>query len=132
MSYFRKDVNRASIVLIYDLESQTYLSIFKDCISFDIPGGKCFQDESFEDCAIRELNEETGLIVNKKDLKLMLKKNCGDYEVATFTTTTYTGKLEPEEGYRVGFVPLEYLLLNINSSWLPYHEDLLKIIKSKK
>lgn len=130
MSSFVKDNKRASIVLIFDIESQTYLSIFKDCVSFNIPGGKCFNNESFEECAIRELDEETGLIVKKENLKLLLKEKCNDFEVATFTTTEYTGKLEAEDGFKVGFVPLEYLLLNGNSSWIPYHKKLLNIIKS--
>lgn len=132
MSYFQKNSKRSSIVLIYDLESQTYLSIFRDCCSFNIPGGKCFDLESFEDCAIREMDEETNLKIKKKDLKLLLKEQCGDFEVATFTTTEYTGELYAEDGYRLGFVPLEYLLINQNKSWLPYHKKLLNIIKNKK
>ena len=132
MSYFQKEDDRASLLLIYDIESQTYLSIFKDCINFNIPGGKCFYKESFEDCVVRELSEETNLDVKKEDLKLLLKERCGNFTVTTFTTTEYSGKLEPEDGYKVKFVPLEYLLLNTNKTWLPYHKKLLKIIKSKK
>lgn len=132
MSYFRKDDKRASIVLIIDIESQTYLSIFKDCINFNIPGGKCFNEESFKDCAVREMEEETNLKINKKDLKLMLKEKCGEFEVATYTTTEYTGNLYAEDGYRVGFVPLDYMLLTSNNIWLPYHEKLFKLIKRKK
>lgn len=132
MSYFRKDEKRASIVLIFDPESQTYLSIFKDCISFDIPGGKCFNNETFEDCAIREISEETNLDIKKEDLKLLLKEKCGDFTVTTFITTEYSGKLEAEDGYKVGFVPLEYLLYNINTTWLPYHKKIIELIKKKK
>lgn len=132
MSYFSKNNNKASIVLIYDIESQTFLSLFKDCVDFNIPGGKCFNNESFEDCAIRELNEETNLNIKKEDLKLLLKEKCGNYEVATFTTTEYNGRLEAEDGYKVGFVPLDYLLLNSNKMWIKYHEKLLNIIKNKK
>jgi len=36
---------------------------------WEIPGGKLFHYESFEDCAVRELHEEIGVIINKKDLK---------------------------------------------------------------
>lgn len=129
MTYFKKDYKRASIVLYYDIESQTYLSIHNDCINFNLPGGKCFMNESYEDCAIRELNEETNLIVKKENLKLILKEKCGIYEVATFLMTECTGILSPEEGYRLNYVPLNYMLLNNNKEWVLYHKKILNYIK---
>lgn len=131
MNYFKKS-KRASIVVIYDIESETFLSVFKDCVSFNIPGGKCFENETYEDAAIRELDEETGAKINKKDLKLLLKETCGEYTVATYFTLFYKGKLETDEKHKIGFVPLEYILLNKNKSWLEYHKKIYDIIKNNK
>lgn len=131
MSYFKKS-KRSSLVFIYDVESSTYLSIFNNPNSFNIPGGKCFENESFEDCAIRELSEETNLNVDKKDLNLIINEKCGDFQVATFLSKNYSGRLEAEDGCKVEFVPLEYLLLNENQSWIPYHKKILEYVKSKK
>jgi 8-oxo-dGTP pyrophosphatase MutT (NUDIX family) len=41
-------------------------------------GGKCEQNESVEDCAIRELEEETGIKADKSDLKYFGKLKEGD------------------------------------------------------
>ena len=130
MSYFKRS-KRSSLVFIYDIESQTYLSIFNDCISFNIPGGKCFENETYEECAIRELSEETNLNVKKEDLVLILKEECSDFTVATFFAKKYNGIIQPENGYKVSFVPLEYLLLNSNKMWIKYHKKLLNYIKQK-
>jgi len=130
MNYFKKS-KRASLVVVYDVESNCYLSVFKDCVSFNIPGGKCFENESFEDAAIRELEEETGAKVDKEDLILLIKEDCGDYTIATYFTLFYKGKLGTDEEHKLGFVPIEYMLSNKNTSWLDYHKKIYDIIKNK-
>ena len=35
---------------------------------WELPGGKLLTNESFEDCAVRELYEEIGITIKKKDL----------------------------------------------------------------
>lgn len=130
MNHFKKS-NRAALVLVFDCESNTYLSVFKDCVSFNIPGGKCFENESYEECAIRELEEETGAIVEKEDLKLLLLETDGYYNIATYMVNDYSGKLTTTEEHKLGFVPLEYLLLNHNKNWVKYHEKIYNIMKNK-
>ena len=129
MDYLKR-CKRASIIVVFDIESNSYLSVFKDCVNFNIPGGKCFVNESFEDAVVRELEEETGAIVKKEDIKLLLKEKCGDYIVATYFTLFYNGKLETDEDHKIGFVPLEYMLSNSNKDWLNYHKKIYDMIKN--
>jgi len=124
-----RDNKRASLILIYDIEAQTFLSVFKNTKSYDIPGGKCFNNELYEDCAIRELEEETGLIVKKKDLKLLHFEKCDSFNIKTFIVYDYYGNIETEEEHHVSFVPIKNLLINENKNWLKYHLKILKKLK---
>lgn len=126
MNFFHN--NRASIVLIIDIESQTFLSVFKDSESFNIPGGKCFHNETDIDCAIREIREETGLFLFENKMKLLLSEQCEDFIVSTFITYDYFGKIDSNEDHSICFLPLDNLLINKNQKWINYHKKLLKII----
>tara|TARA_B110000285_G_C15114157_1_gene613042 strand:- start:1973 stop:2353 length:381 start_codon:yes stop_codon:yes gene_type:complete len=120
--------NRASIVLIIDLESQTFLSVFKDSLSFNIPGGKCFLNETDIDCAIREVEEETGLLLFKDKMKLLLSEPCENFIVSTFITYDFCGKIHSDEDHLIKFLPLKKLLINKNRKWIQYHKKILKMI----
>lgn len=130
MDIFHK--KRASIVLIIDIESQTYLSVFKDFYSYNIPGGKCFINENDIECAIREIREETGLLLDYNNMSLLHSEQCVDYFVSTYITYRWDGYIDTEEDHFVEFLPLEKLLINKNPSWIKYHKKLLEKIKKKK
>lgn len=62
------------------------------------PGGKCDQEEDFDDAIIRELEEETGIIFEKENLKNILTletyyENFYDYRISAnkprYTITKY-------------------------------------------
>lgn len=57
-------LKKANKILITSRPEGKLLSGF-----WEIPGGKVFNDESFEDCAVRELYEEIGVKINKEDLR---------------------------------------------------------------
>jgi 8-oxo-dGTP diphosphatase len=57
-------LKKSNKVLITRRPKSKFLSGF-----WEIPGGKLFNNESFEDCAVRELYEEIGVIIDKDDLK---------------------------------------------------------------
>jgi 8-oxo-dGTP diphosphatase len=57
-------LKKSSKILITSRPKGKFLSGF-----WEIPGGKLFNYESFEDCVVRELHEEIGVKVDKKDLK---------------------------------------------------------------
>jgi 8-oxo-dGTP diphosphatase len=63
---------------------------------YKIPGGTLEEGESFEECAIRELKEETGFSCNLvgKLLTIKLKKNSGTNGVVNIELHHYLAKLK--------------------------------------
>ncbi len=60
-------------VVVYreiDGEREIYLQQRVDCDKYGLPGGALELPETYEECAINELEEETALIANKEDLQL--------------------------------------------------------------
>lgn len=58
---------------------------------FGLPGGKREPGETFEDAAVRELLEETGVSVSASDLQKVYESDDGDYTVVAFTAKKYRG-----------------------------------------
>lgn len=105
---------RAGCILIIDKNKNLFLSVSnKKGTEFNLPGGKIEKYESFTDGTIRELKEETGLIVNKSDMKLFHQ----DYEfscnlkwfVITYISFNWSGEIYTEETGIVKWLPLEEL-----------------------
>ena len=109
-----------SLVIILNEDGEILLQERKPGV-FGLPGGLMDLGESYEDTAVREVFEETGLTV--KDLKLCnvfsgseyyLKIENGDefYSVtAVYKTDNYEGELRnnPLEGVNLAFYPKEDL-----------------------
>ncbi len=114
-----------ALLLVVDKHSKRFVSVYKHKNSYDIPGGKCkvYQDvnESFENCAIRELFEETGLRVQKDKMFKILDAFDGRYRVVTYVTYNYSGNFFTLENHKIGWVPLEYLKINGNHGWKKYN-----------
>ena len=124
-----------ALLLVVDKHSKKFVSVYKHVNSYDIPGGKCkvYQDvdESFEDCAIRELFEETVLRVQKEKMFKILDANDGRYRVVTYVTYNYSGNFFTLENHRIGWVPLDYLKINGNQGWKKYNTEVYQRMMHK-
>ena len=105
MDYSKIGTNCALLIVV-DKHTKKFVSVYKYQDSYDIPGGKClvYEDsvESFEDCAIRELKEETGLIVQKNNMFKILDANDNTFRVVTYVSYLYSGNFFTEENHRIG------------------------------
>ena len=113
--------NRAACLLVVDRHRKKFLSVFKFQGSYDIPGGKCKVIEPFEDAAIRELYEETGIVVEKRNMQKILDAFDGQFQVVTFLAFSHRGKIQTQEDHLVSWVPFKYLNFNQNPKWQKYN-----------
>jgi 8-oxo-dGTP pyrophosphatase MutT (NUDIX family) len=104
-------------VLVFDSQAQLLLQQRSDTGDWTIPGGMMEPGETFEETAIREVQEETGLQI--RDLELVRVYSGPQFyyqyphgdEVfnvsALFITHSYTGKLAVDsESLSIGFYSL--------------------------
>jgi 8-oxo-dGTP pyrophosphatase MutT (NUDIX family) len=90
-------MKRASTVLI--IENNKVLSVSRkdNHNDMNLIGGKCEENETFEDACVRECNEECGLTIS--NLTLVFTREHDGWEVQTFIPKTYTGSIiESDEG----------------------------------
>lgn len=90
-------VKKAATVLIIKNAKVLAISRKNDHTNFGLVGGKCKENETFEQCAIRETYEETGLTIY--ELTLVFTRQDDEYEVQTFIPKSYSGTIvESDEG----------------------------------
>jgi len=96
----------AVCVLIVDEKCCNFLSVSlkDDHLDLNLPGGKVEMNETFQEAAIREVKEETGL--NVFSLNFLYKDIDTDYEVITYYTKEYQGFLNTQENHIVKWLPL--------------------------
>ena len=95
-----------------------------------LPGGKAEASESLEAAAIRELQEETGLVASN------LKKVFSEQDASGFETTTFAcevrGTIQTSETGLVRWVEKEMLVSPASSPFAKYNTSLFQAIQSER
>lgn len=114
-------INVGATILVFDSNNELLLNLRSDTNNWGIPGGSKELNETLEECAIRELKEETNLEV--KDLELVdilsgkeyyFKYPNGDEVdcvIALYVVKNYSGMLyiNDRESTRLQFFSLDKL-----------------------
>lgn len=103
--------------------------------TWGLPGGKLDFSEDIKYCAVRELKEETGLIVNTNDLKLVGVSNAifdneTHYITIIFEASKFTGKptiIEPDKCSEWNFFSNDNLPENLFLPLKNWIDDIKKI-----
>lgn len=91
----------ASLSIVEDVKSGKFLmikhqrGINKDCMNF--PGGKKENDETIEDCVIRETLEETGILIKNPIQVGYIEFPTKDFYVYVFKSTEFSGEVVQKE-----------------------------------
>ncbi len=90
----------SAIVIVLGPNSQTVmvLNLSKEDPIWKFPGGKKDGDEEAKGTAIRELKEETGIKVEKKDLKLVLEIDKSGH-INPHTVFVFTASMSSFKGF---------------------------------
>jgi len=105
MKFKKKDLklkkgkdSHAQVVILNDKGQICLVSRKEDHKDFGLPGGKLEGNETFEEAAIREVKEETGLTI--KNLTMIFAMHRKGRMGQTFIAE-YSGKLETDENHVV-------------------------------
>jgi mutator protein MutT len=100
--------------------------------NYTLPGGHLDKNETYIDAVIREMREETGVILEKKDLQLahvLHRKQDGDRIDLFFVADKWTGQptiAEPDKCDDIQWFPIK----NLPNNTIPYIKQAAeKIIK---
>ena len=125
------EIKQAACVIITNPETKKILIISRkdNHNDFGLPGGKKEENETLAQCAVRELREETGFIVDEKDLIFVYASVRPNLVCSTFNATSYTGEISSstEEGL-VKWGDWEDIT-NDSSSFAVYNKNLYKRYK---
>lgn len=101
-------INVGATILIFNTNNELLLNLRSDTNTWGIPGGGKELNETLEECAIRELKEETNLDINDLELVTVLSgkeyyfkyPNADEVDcvIALYQVKNYSGKLNINDG----------------------------------
>jgi 8-oxo-dGTP pyrophosphatase MutT (NUDIX family) len=124
MEKMRAGMKRAAGVLIIEEGKILAVSRKDDVDNFGIPAGAAEEDETFEQCALRELFEETGLIGTNPRVIFVEKDDFG-WTMATVVIEKRIGDINTTEKGIVEWVEPKKLL---EGSFSKYNKSLFNSI----
>lgn len=123
---------RAICVVVLSKNREKFLTVGRKDMLTDIciPGGMVEEGETWKECGVREIMEETGIDISKETFHFL----CSDIdsetgtEVITYYVTSFTGKIYTTELPFVRWVPLSDMCNCQKEEWKHYNEKCYKIL----
>ena len=114
-------ISVGATILVFNDKNELLLNLRADTSTWGIPGGGKELNETLEECAIRELKEETN--IDAKDLELITVLSGPEYYfkypnedevdcvIVLYRVKNFTGelKINDEESTKLAFFPLDNL-----------------------
>ena len=116
---------KVSVALIFNQNKILAVSRKNDPNDFGLPGGKVDEGESFEECAIREIEEETGLSVF--GLVPIYYRMDGEFFAVCYLAQ-WQGEIKTSETGRVEWVDFDVIT---KGSFGSYNAELKKVLEKR-
>ena len=116
---------KVSVALIFNQNKILAVSRKNDPNDFGLPGGKVDEGESFEECAIREIEEETGLSVF--GLVPIYYRMDGEFFAVCYLAQ-WQGEIKTSETGRVDWVDFDVITKGRFGS---YNAELKKVLEKR-
>ena len=112
-------INVGATVLVFNVKNELLLNLRSDTNDWGIPGGGKELNETLEECAIREIKEETNLDIKELELVTVLSGNEYFYKypngdevdcvITLYQVKNYSGSLNINDGESI---KLKFFSLN--------------------
>jgi len=130
--------NKAAVIILINEGLVLGVSRRHDKTKFGLPGGKRNIGELLDITAVRELEEETGLFVDPNRLNYIYSRNepaeksgGEDFHCACFYALSWSGKIKPEVGLIVKWVPMKFLCDPKTAAFAIYNQNTFESFKDK-
>jgi 8-oxo-dGTP pyrophosphatase MutT (NUDIX family) len=123
-------INLAAVIVLINDGLVLGVSRRNDKTKFGLAGGKRDPGELIDLTAVRELREETGLIVDPNRMYYIYsrvepaeKSGGEDFNCECFYAISWTGKITPEKGLEVKWVPMSVLIDPKTAAFAEYNKN---------
>lgn len=124
--HYKNKPKRKGGIIVYDDKKKKILIVQSNGYKWGIPKGSIDPNENIEDCAIREVFEETGLLIPKSKIQKFIQIHSRSYYIAHQEMCPITSS---SDATGIGWICLECLKKNVIENKIEITRDCEIIIQ---